>query len=781
MNALTETTTEVPVWYIRPGQPLVKEELFDPDRMEALLRDQSFAAKDLRILSAYKRSRKHGNNVVVCYEFGKGCADDQIGRLYVKNNQGLQAFPFDIRNPLLERNYFDCDMENAHYNLLYQFGKNIGAKVDAIGKYCLNRAEELAKVSSNKGIAKVAFLKCAYGGTIKELNADYETRYNEDGIDPEGDLTLIKEIEKEMAIIRDVVWARNPKIQKIVKKRPNQKNSCFALVLQTEERKCLLSMERYLETQGRKVDILIHDGCEIRKLKDEADFPIELLRGAEKAILDATGYTMKLVIKPFQHDFKEPEKSTLTIDDEFAAREFVKLCGSYIQRDEDRVYYFDEEIGMWDYRETAFRRMVSKFKEKLIWIIPTPMGEIKLNYGGTTKNVKAMESWISSLLPDTKFLSRKADTSLGKFLFLDGIFDFTTGFTEGFDPEIVFTKRIDRLFPRDVDEDKVKEVNKILFIDAFAQDDGIDAGLYLRKAITMALWGDYRRKKFYIGLGESNCGKGVSAGALRQAFCEYVDEFCANELLYNPRNSQDESRKLAWLKDLAGVRLAFSNELRMDGRSADGNLIKGASSGGDNHKVRNNYENSTKMVNRATLFLFANDFTSITPNPSEDTGLQERLRYFRYKLRFVKNPTSEDERQADPAVKNKFETDEYKNALFHLIWKTYKDMKEDERKEGGDLTTPKCVLAETKEWVGSTAGSFKEAILDKYEITTNPEDMITIREIVKYITGEGVNMKISPNKIGREIRKMIKLPDGVELVHTDGTIKSYVCIKHKNA
>ena len=793
MNSLT-TTTEVPVWYIRPNQPLVKTELYDADVMEDILRDTNFATKDLRVLGQYKRSRQGSNKVQVCYEFGKGCEENQIGRLYVKNNQGLQAFPFDIRNPLLDKNYWDCDMENCHYWLLYQFGLNNNLKVDAIGKYCYNRDAELSKVSSNRGVAKTAFLKVAYGGKITmndnknfvtvpngmiaELNMIWGTRYNEDNIALDGDFSLLKDIEKEMGVIRDVVWTRHPHIQKIVKKRPNPLNSCFALVLQTEERKCLLSMERYLEEQGRNVDILIHDGCEIRKLKDENKFPEELMRGAEDAIKKHTGYMMKLAIKPFKHNFEAPEDSGETIDDEYAARTFVKLCGSFIQRDNDKIYYFDEEIGMWDCKNDTFLRMVKKHKSKLIWTIPTATGELKLNYGGDTKKVKAMESWLLSLLSDTKFLTRQADTSLGKLLFADGIFDFKTGFTEGFDPSIVFTKRIDRVFPKERDEQKIKEVDKMLFVDAFNQDDGKDAGVYLKKAIAMALFGDYRRKKFYLGLGDANCGKGVSVGAFRQAFCEYVGEFCANELLYNAKNSQDESRRLAWLKDLNGMRLAFSNELRMDGRAADGNLIKGASSGGDSHKVRNNYENASEMINRTTLFVMANDFTNITPSPSEDTGLRERLRFIRYKLRFVENPTAEDERQKDPAIKTKFETDEYKNALVHLIWDTYKSMRDDEKECGGDLITPACVMAETSEWVGSTQGSLREAVFEMYELSDNPENMVATKEIIKYLTLD-CKLKLSPNKIGREMRKLIKLPKGVEPIHTDGTNKSYVCLRKK--
>ena len=65
-------------------------------------------------------------------------------------------------------------------------------------------------------------------------------------------------------------------------------------------------------------------------------------------------------------------------------------------------------------------------------------------------------------------------------------------------------------------------------------------------------------------LGESNCGKGVLVNAFRCAFEDYICEYDANNLLYNPSNTQDESKKLSWLSNLNGSRLSFSNECRLD-------------------------------------------------------------------------------------------------------------------------------------------------------------------------------------------------------------------------
>ena len=89
---------------------IIKTELHDADVMDILLRDPGFSKKDRDRLSRYKKERKHANQTEVIYNYGKGWQDIQMGRLYPRNDIGLQAFPFDMRNPLLEKYYWDVDM-----------------------------------------------------------------------------------------------------------------------------------------------------------------------------------------------------------------------------------------------------------------------------------------------------------------------------------------------------------------------------------------------------------------------------------------------------------------------------------------------------------------------------------------------------------------------------------------------------------------------------------------------------------------------------------------------
>ena len=729
---------------------IVKEEIYDADVMEEILRDiNTFPKSELNRLRAYKKSRKYGNKVDVIYHYGKGCEEKELGRLYVKNNRGLQSFQREIRDALLEKHHFSIDIENAHYNLMIKLGNDWNVNIQNIKYYCENRDKCLKMLSDDRRISKLSYLKVAYGGNISL----YDNTIGE-FVEPEGDTKLLKEIEKEVKSLIEMCYGRYPEYHNLIKKKENPKVSLFALILQTEERKCLLAMDNYLQSQGRQTDVLIHDGLEVIKKENELIFPEELLRGCEMAIKEKTGYIVKLVQKEYENKYKKSEKEKVVIDDVYATRKFIHLLKDNISRDKGEVYYFNDDNGMWETGETAFKSAIIKVKDEMIF---TDYSETKpkvLNYGGKWANMKLVQNLVISLLPEDNFISKNIESSIGKLLFADGYYDFYKNeFIEGFDNKIVFLKRINRLFPRERNEKIINEVNKILFIDGFNFEDGLESGEYLKKSICVGLIGDYQRKKFYFCNGQRNSGKSLLTKAFRDSFDGYVDEYDANNLLYNV-NSQDEAKKLAWTVDLIGVRLAFSNECRMDKKSSlDGNLIKTLSSGSDKMKHRGNHENQKDFINRSTMFFLSNDIPAITPI---DGGIIERAKFIRYKLSFVNNPKKNNERYADPSVKRKFDNDEYKDALFYLMVDTYNNLIGNEKIFGGCIQEPKSVLAETSEWIKDENMLFEEKILEKYEITNDKEDYVETKNIINYIIKE-CNLNFSSVKIGRLLTNLINV------------------------
>lgn len=744
-------------------------ELYDPNVMDIILRDGLYGDTIREDLKKYKRGsgKGTGSRVAVKYYFGKGCGAEKIGRVFAKAKSGLQAFPRDVRDPLTAKWYWDLDMENAHYWIMRNFCEGNNLRHENIAYYCDNREECLAKVSSDRSIAKTAFLRMAYGGNLK-LSDMY---YTDDGEEPDGDVSLIKAIEKEIATVICYVKGKYPKHLKIATDMCKRKKewadkkgkkifwnaefSALALVLQSEEHTCLEVIEKTLTAQGRSLDMPIHDGGRVLKLENEVSFPDEIIRECEKQVKEQKGFTLKLKIKPLS-PFIPPPRTNDIIDDEYASRRFVALMGDSIVREDDMLYYFNPDTGMWETGKTAFLCAVSRHKANLIFKTVDEEGESKTyNYGGNVKNIMAMEKFIPTCCENTTKMTDGLDTSYRKLLFKDGVFDFNTGFTSGFDPAIVFTKRINRNFPKKRNELIISQVDKTLFRDAFDDGaDGLQAGEYFKKSLCVGLAGDYRRKKFNACLGETNCGKGLTTTAFSKAFEGYIDEWDGNELKYSPRNGQDEARKLAWIKKLQGCRIGFSNEFRMDRTPIDGNLIKKISSGGDKLKGRDHMEGSSAFVNRCAMFLMANDFGAITPR---DSAIQERCRFVRYRLRFVSGePSSPDERRMIPEAKEWFNNDEYKDALFFTMWDCWNAMEEDERKSNGKIIEPDCVIEETKEWVGDDGDDeFADYIRQRYEITGLATDSTSSKDIVSYIQNDCKLASVSPNKIGRNLTKLI--------------------------
>jgi hypothetical protein len=651
----------------------VKCELYDADVMDALLCDTtSFSKKDLGNLSRYKKGRRHGNAVDVVYSYGKGCEEYELGRLYAKGGQGIQSFPFDIRNPLIEKFYWDCDMENAHYNILATLGSRWGVKTDSIQQYIQNRDEELAKVSSLRHVAKTAFLKVAYGGNVKL----YDEYANEDGVEPDGDVTLLHKIETEMKTIVDLCWMKHEKYHKIVKNKPNPRFSLFALILQTEERKCLLAMDEYAKTQGRSVDIFIHDGGEVRKLPNEKECPEALLRGFETAIFEATGYPMKVVSKPFKHAFQKPEQVLLDADvlvnDAYAAEVFAKLCGENIILDCGRVWVFHQ--GLWSSDEAHIQRVVTNSGKALVFKQPSATGVRVFDYSGNVKNTKNLMIKLPDVLPRRDgFFKERVHTDIGKLLFPNGIYDFKTGvFTEDFDPAIVFTGRMPRPFPRK-NQELVNEIRQISFTDAFSTSATAAVLLF---SLMRAFIGDTLRKKFNIGTGWGNSGKGMLATLLHCCMGMLCSDFNGNCLLY--KSGQGESaRDNGWMVANVKSRIAIGSEVMMKNDKTapciDGNLIKSISSGVDEIKMRGLYKEEAGFVNKATFFMFAQDLPSITP--AEKTVL-DRLTTFEWSYSYVESPTLPYEKKADFGLAHKYSQAEYGDAFFWLMVEEYEAWKQ---------------------------------------------------------------------------------------------------------
>lgn len=329
---------------------LFKIENFDEDNCHALLRDDLFSKKDRKRLSDYNKARTSGGTVNVQYKLAKDLAPYNLGRLYPEDGIGLQSFRFDMRNPLARKFYWDLDGGNAHYIFALKYALMFGIKCDLLRYYVENRKECLALVSTDRKIAKTQFLKTLYGGKVDGVTWDAKDELQE--LPNEAQSVLVP-LSQEMVALADMIWAKFPQFQKLVKKKYNPKASLMSHIFQTEERIMLLALDKYLkDVENREMVTYIHDGGYVKKLPGETEFPKDVLLRAAQHLNDLLDYKGTLVLeqKPIEFDWVPPALigkgsyfewvDSLTYS--HLAKRFITEFGDYVVKTKDGnlyVYY----------------------------------------------------------------------------------------------------------------------------------------------------------------------------------------------------------------------------------------------------------------------------------------------------------------------------------------------------------------------------------------------------------------------------------------------------------
>jgi len=199
-----------------------------------------------------------------------------------------------------QRFYVDVDIVNAQPTLLQQYAEQRGWVCDKLRTYNQNREEYLEAIQDlgmERWEAKQRIIKIVFGGGAEGLTPFF-----------------VNEFQPEIRRLMENVFNENQIKYPTFAKRGVR--SLTALVLQTEERKCLMALDLSLARQGRSLDVLIHDGGLVRKKDGERLLPDEILRRAERDIAEATGYVVRLEQKELKTTLERPDED----DDETAYR-----------------------------------------------------------------------------------------------------------------------------------------------------------------------------------------------------------------------------------------------------------------------------------------------------------------------------------------------------------------------------------------------------------------------------------------------------------------------------
>ncbi|PJF38293.1 MAG: hypothetical protein CUN55_17750, partial [Phototrophicales bacterium] len=166
---------------------------------------------------------------------------------------------------------------------------------------------------------------------------------------------------------------------------------------------------------------------------------LELLKECSDYCFDKIGYRVEFINKPMSEPKYKLQNIRPIKTDSDAAEKFLELFGH------DRavvckgtLYLFDDTTGLWSDDKLIVHRFLAKHAEQFN-IVGRESG-----YGNMTTLQTKVRKYLKALVRvDDNWLERTSDSSLGYLLYNNGIYDIVNGkFIKGFDPHIVFHKRI---------------------------------------------------------------------------------------------------------------------------------------------------------------------------------------------------------------------------------------------------------------------------------------------------------------------------------------------------
>lgn len=271
----------------------------------------------MSIVKALYDNRKKGSmegSVMIEYKLSRSTAGKLgYGRLYGTKGS-METLEREIRGTVCQEFYHDIDIKNCHPVLLYQFAKNVyNIEMPEVRLYCDNRDEYLKRMKDNNGNsmnrddAKSAILKIMYGGKneydfLREFEKEVQKFTRNTLAADEKHKKLLDYVRKQDGdtglTINDIGKGKKWKIQ-------NTYGTFLALILQSEEAKCMLAMRKSLIEQGWSVDVLAYDGVMVRK-QSKKIIAQEILYQTEEDIKNETRYVVELADKEFE-SFDIPE------------------------------------------------------------------------------------------------------------------------------------------------------------------------------------------------------------------------------------------------------------------------------------------------------------------------------------------------------------------------------------------------------------------------------------------------------------------------------------------
>ena len=629
---------------------------------------------------------------------------------------------------------------------MVQYCEKKGYACEELKAYVANRDTYLSDMMSANSIskddAKAVVLSILNGG-----NSSFEKLTNK----PSWLEAIKASIERiQQNILVDPECEQYAKV--VPKNKFNRLGSVCNHLLCSIEDKILTSCCDFLSSKGCKLAnvVLVFDGFMIPK--DLIQVTPEFLAELSTYVQNTTQYSVEFLMKPMTEiiDVSSLEISeqfskneTIVSDDNEAAAVFLERYEKLIKRSKGRTFIYTDD-NKWTCQPNLVDVMLLKKALNSRLVKQNAKGDKTMPYSGDVKGAKhIVEAALANIRDDPEFADRLWAGSLGKLFFSDGYYDFDKmSFVKTLDPEESLTTiRINRPFPAR-DEAMMDEVRERVLSSIMPDPEMRDNFL---AQIARGVAGRLEDKDWNVGIGERNCGKGVSAAINETAFQDYCITVISDQFMMESFQGGDEAKKLSWLLDCEFKRLIFTNEIKIDANNKkqmlNGNLIKGKlASGGDRLKARKNYQDEVEFRVQGRAFLFLNDLPTVTPADTLET-----VNIFNFPLQFVDKVDENSMpfmRVKDEAIKKYCERSDVADAYIHLVLDQYKKTK---------VKACESVSRETKTF-RVDAGDEWTIIKDHFEVTKDETHKIHSRIVKEWLKEAKINL--TAQKLRQRLEKM---------------------------
>ena len=458
------------------------------------------------------------------------------------------------------------------------------------------------------------------------------------------------------------------------------------------------------------------------------------------------------------------DQSAADIIISFVDNRIINSQGRFFSRASDSVIYNEGEEGV--------KATVLNLTAKNDILIMVESHDGRHHHYSRSNRVNGC---IPRILADPRIVHKSFADDLWKsnlkhLAFADGVYSFVNdkllSIEEAQQANIFFTRDTGRPFPHiEGSANTVADVTsqELLrrVIKPFLPDP--DQRTFFLNCIARALAGEIVDKRWFVGLGARNCGKGIFCKLLKAAFGSFVRAMDTGNLIIKA-SSKDVAKSQSWMRGNEYTRILFSNEMLKAGTGIlDGDIIKRVCSNGDVIEVRQNYKDEIQIRMQASIFLLANDMPPINPPDAYQT-----MHGFKFMSEFreekeITDPSSDMQKNwlpMDHSLEVFINRPDVIDAFTLLILRSYTP----------DIQPPPDIVKEHTTSIKGDAAESQEERFEKLVLRGDKTDVLFFNEIRQVVINAGMGTMFD-KKIEGYVSKLYGLMSGKPSKQVEGMMK----------